>query len=149
MLRRVVVVVLVAALGVSGCTGDTAAPQGATCAAHATHGSSPVINGSIRYVQTIGSLTDPNGPTWNDAAPRAGVVKVVGEGVNVSLKTRTGADGQFQCEVPAGRYQVSGFIPGVYEQDDSTLPIIVDTHTVTARQGEPSAVRLLVYQWLP
>jgi hypothetical protein len=149
--RRRIAVVLAGAtvLGLTVCTGapaDRTAAVPTNCAPPVEPGTAR-ISGALHFVMTIGAVTADDS-SWAMSYPRAGVVEVFG----VSGRRRTlrpDGDGGFGLVVPPGRYRVTGFIPGVHEQDYSDEPVIRTSHTVTVGPGECANLRLLIYQWLP
>jgi hypothetical protein len=142
--------IVAAAATLWGCTHPSeVADRTATCSAsEEMNGASAIITGGIRYAMTIGAVTEP-GPTWETGAPRAGVFVIDGQGIGVHIKQRTNLAGTFTCHVPPGRYRVSAYIPGVYEQGYTDEPLIHALETVDADEGQRASVHLFIYEWWP
>ena len=74
---------------------------------------------------------------------------IEGQGGEVYIKQRTDPAGTFTCHVPPGRYRVSAYIPGVYEQGYTDEPLIHVTEMVDADEGKRASAHLFIYEWLP
>jgi hypothetical protein len=118
-----------------------------TCASGAPR-ETAAITGVLRFLHTIGAVPLEFHP-WAASRPHSGVVEIEEASTGESVRLNVGRNGRFGVEASPGRYRVVGYVPGVHEQDDSSLPVIRSHRTLSAGAGECQQVGLLIYDWLP
>jgi hypothetical protein len=128
-MRRIAVLLLALALGVSACGGDGGG--------HDKPAAQQTVQGTPLSAATVtGRLLAVGGPAGTPNRPLRGTVILHGPGGSI-VKAPVGRDGKFQIQIAAGRYRIEGKSPdylsgtGICRTDARTTTLILGK-TVTA-----------------